>query len=84
MFCLTAVRFTYTGYATFHSSAALTFAISTAVSYHSMSQMWKCVGRMASWFGWLVNGGMGGRHVADRIQLSLCAVLPAALSHWGL
>lgn len=52
MFVLTAVRFTYAAYATFHSSAGLTFAISTAVSYHTRDQMWKCVGATA-----LLRGG---------------------------
>lgn len=52
MFGLTAVRFTYAAYATFHSSAGLTFAISTAVSYHTRDQMWKYVGATA-----LLRGG---------------------------
>jgi hypothetical protein len=41
IFCLTAMRFTHTAHATFHSSAGLTFAISTAVTYHTLTNMWK-------------------------------------------
>jgi len=41
MFCLTAIRFTYTAYPTFHSSAGLFYAISTAASYHSKTRMWE-------------------------------------------
>ena len=60
MFCLTAVRFTYTAYATFHSSVGLTFATSTAVSYHTRDQMWKCVGAF----------GFAGREWAEGRQWS--------------
>lgn len=41
MFCLTAMRFAYTERTLVYQFASLTYAISTAASYHNRSRMYE-------------------------------------------